>query len=623
MFGFWRRKAANSGRRPGFLSRLARDSRGNTLAIVGAALVPLTAMIGSGVDMSRAYMARTRLQSACDAGALAGRKMMTGTSLTDANKAQAKLFFDNNFKSGWFKTSDVSFQASDTTDGQVMGTASVKVPVTLMSMFGAGPTTLNVTCEARKEIGDVDVMFVLDVTGSMTCSTSETSCSNETTPVAYSTPSGTRYYMQEKSNSKIKALRTAVLTFYDTLAAAADANARVRYGFVPYASSVNVGGILPADYIDNTSTFPTRYRVGDADGSFSSTTYSKVDESWCDSKIVTRSPSGTGYPATRATAAWTKVTSGSSQPGTCKVTTYNLIPVWRYDTASVDVSGYKTGSAVLNPTLVDGTTSVWDGCILEREVGDTDINLTPSTTAGTKWRPAWIDAVYDRPNVASDDTTSDYWPSSGSVLRSRYKPTYMLREYQEYACPKQAQRLKEMTRTDVSNYVNAGDFRAIGYTYHDVGMIWGARFISPNGAFASDTDCRPNRTCGRHIVFMTDGDMNPLNCVYSSMGYERLEGRVSGYKPVGTCVTSSNQYVLSTTPNTLEPAHNARLQAICTQAKNNGITVWVVAYAQSLTADMKACASSPDTAIYAPTDQKLQDAFKQIAGKIAELRISK
>src|SRR6476659_8968425 len=59
-----------------FLGRLARDARGNTLAIIGAALVPLAGMIGSGVDMSRAYMAKTRLQSACDAGELAGRRVM-------------------------------------------------------------------------------------------------------------------------------------------------------------------------------------------------------------------------------------------------------------------------------------------------------------------------------------------------------------------------------------------------------------------------------------------------------------------------------------------------------------------------------------------------------------------
>src|SRR6187401_1244624 len=54
----------------GWMARLARDTSGNTLAIVGAALVPLAGMIGSGVDMSCAYMAKTRLQSACDSAAL-------------------------------------------------------------------------------------------------------------------------------------------------------------------------------------------------------------------------------------------------------------------------------------------------------------------------------------------------------------------------------------------------------------------------------------------------------------------------------------------------------------------------------------------------------------------------
>ena len=58
----------------GWFARLVRDQKGNTLAMVGAALVPLAAMIGSGVDMSRAYMAKHRLQAACDAAALAGRQ---------------------------------------------------------------------------------------------------------------------------------------------------------------------------------------------------------------------------------------------------------------------------------------------------------------------------------------------------------------------------------------------------------------------------------------------------------------------------------------------------------------------------------------------------------------------
>ena len=38
----------------GFIARLARDTAGNTLMIVAAALLPLAAMIGSGIDIGRA-----------------------------------------------------------------------------------------------------------------------------------------------------------------------------------------------------------------------------------------------------------------------------------------------------------------------------------------------------------------------------------------------------------------------------------------------------------------------------------------------------------------------------------------------------------------------------------------
>ncbi|MFD1612890.1 pilus assembly protein TadG-related protein [Sphingomonas tabacisoli] len=614
----------------GFLQRLARDVAGNTAAIMAAALLPLAGFTGAAVDTARLYVVKVRLQQACDAGALAGRKMMTGTSLDQNAKDQAKTFFDNNFKPGWFQTTNVSFQATDTADGQVQGAASATVPVTLMRIFGSGPTTLNVTCEARKEIGDVDVMFVLDTTGSMVCNTSEASCTQP--EQSYSTPYGTRWYEQEKSDSKIKALRSAVLTFYDTLAAAADANSRIRYGFVPYTSTVNVGTLIPASYIADTATYPSRRVVADQmTGAVTTATITKVDSATCNG-YATRSKPFPQYPATKTTVSWTAVTSGGGQPGTCTTSTQSVIPIWRYENVPVDVSQYKTGATVTNPTKVDGTTAVWDGCIMERTTtssatftqaglpSDLDIDLVPSSDT-TRWKPAWIDVVYDRPNIASDDTTSDYWPSSSTVFRSRNVSTLLQQGY--YVCPKRAQRLAVMTRGDVSNYVNASDFKAIGGTYHDVGMVWGARFISPTGPFAADTDCRPNRNCGRHIIFMTDGAMSPNNCVYGFQGIERVEGRVMGTTPVGGCTTATNQAGTSGLPSALTDRHNARLQAICTQAKNKGIVIWVVAYAQTLTQDMKDCASSSSTAIYAPTDQKLQDAFKTIAGKIAELRISK
>src|SRR3954452_13174465 len=92
----------------GFLARLARDTGGNTLVIIAAALIPLLAMVGSGVDISRGYLAQSRLQQACDAGVLAARKRL-GSDLTSgqlggqAKKAGDSLF-DINFADGIYGT---------------------------------------------------------------------------------------------------------------------------------------------------------------------------------------------------------------------------------------------------------------------------------------------------------------------------------------------------------------------------------------------------------------------------------------------------------------------------------------------------------------------------------------
>ena len=175
------RKAMTARRDGGFLTRLARDSRGNTLAIVGAALVPLAAMIGSGVDMSRAYMAKTRLQSACDAAALAGRRIMQNDTLTDGGPRRGPPLLQLQLPPaddprqggtparvvGPYGTDPVVPTVTRPSSGTVRVTASTPIPTTIMSMFGFENLPLNVTCDASLNFVNTDVMLVLDVTGSM------------------------------------------------------------------------------------------------------------------------------------------------------------------------------------------------------------------------------------------------------------------------------------------------------------------------------------------------------------------------------------------------------------------------------------------------------------------------
>src|SRR3546814_6088284 len=63
-------------------------------------------------------------------------------------------------------------------------------------------------------------------------------------------------------------------------------------------------------------------------------------------------------------------------------------------------------------------------------------------------------------------------------------------------------------RETFEDYVES--LQPLGGTYHDVGMVWGARLLSPTGLFTDENATAPNeRPISRHIVFMTDGEMAP------------------------------------------------------------------------------------------------------------------
>ena len=89
--------------------RLLRDKRGNAMFLTAAAALPVIGLVGSGVDIGRAYMAQLRLQQACDAGVLAGRRAMAGSTYSTAAQAEADKMFDFNYADGAYGSTDVTF----------------------------------------------------------------------------------------------------------------------------------------------------------------------------------------------------------------------------------------------------------------------------------------------------------------------------------------------------------------------------------------------------------------------------------------------------------------------------------------------------------------------------------
>lgn len=676
-------KPSDRPRGDGFLSRLAHDTGGNTLAMMAAFTIPLAALAGSAVDMARSYLVRVRLQQACDAGVLAGRKLMIVTSGTTLDPSapsnpsapdsstpvykQAKAFFDNNFPSGWMQTSNVSFTPSRMSDGQVTATATATMPMAIMKMFGFNQTTQTVTCNARLDIGDTDIMFVLDTTGSMACVTGS-GCSTITT---YTREDGSQgYYRVEQTNSKMAGLRSAVVTFYNTLAANAPATAHIRYGFVPYASSVNVGAIImdnssaasgqpvnpgnPA-YIVNSWNYQSRELATDQNSSTLPTSSNRnnytmtAGQYYQGEMLYGTAPTGQSVTAankqacldletrkvgTTDYARGTWPTSGTVvrkfpvwASSACKTYAWNVKPMWRYKQMTYDVSNYKnslgvSGTAVVDPSKITGATSKWAGCIEERDTtatntftqgslpADLDPDLVPTSDA-TRWRPMWPEAVYYRAGtsnaVDTSTSTSSVGDSSNRSAGDNYtSPSQSFNMTSNfYACGKAAQRLKTMSLSDVQTYISAtGDFRALGYTYHDVGMTWGLRLLSPQGIWKEDTGAWPgNNPPSRYIVFMSDGALQTNDDAYYTYGLEYIDKRATG----GTLNDHTN--------------HNARFQAVCTAAKNKGITVFVVAFDTSLTTDMTNCAT-PGYAYTASDSAALSTAFANIAKQIVKLRLS-
>src|SRR3569832_502723 len=115
----------------GFMSALARDVRGNTLAIKAAALIPMAGLVGGGIDISRMYITKTRLQHACDAGALAGRKSQGGGTLDSGDNAVAQQFFDANYMTGAYGSTGLTRSFSESA-GKVTGVASATLPMTVI-----------------------------------------------------------------------------------------------------------------------------------------------------------------------------------------------------------------------------------------------------------------------------------------------------------------------------------------------------------------------------------------------------------------------------------------------------------------------------------------------------------
>lgn len=625
-----------------FLRRLARDRSGNTFAIVAASIAPLLAMIGGGIDMGRSYLSQARLQQACDSGVLAARKRLGSAIVTDGQVPSTVVdvgnrFFELNFRDGAYGTRNRTFQMALEENYAISGIAQVDVPTTIMALFGNKNMPLKVECEANLNFSNTDVMFVLDTTGSM----------NDTNP--------------GDSVSRIDAMRQVVRDFHAQLEGSKTPGTRIRYGFVPYSTNVNVGRLLRDDWVVNEWTYQSRvwkpdpasiytqtdwmnwtYKSGSStdklvdsykatwvpgSGEYSSGSYQckrpnpANTATYDDTLLSTRSEPYAGPPeGTKVTEHYKRVVNGkeystSLSGDTCNVNerTHDAL-VLEFDKVSYPKS---RGTWLYKPVVKD--VSKWrsesNGCMEERSTYEIysmsepvdfdralDLNIDMVPIAGnpdTQWRPMYPNVIWERKiqNENANNFSVAEVEFGGNYFRPADYPGLV-------ACPTPARKLAEMNAGQVDSYL--ASLRVQGQTYHDIGMIWGGRLISPTGIFADENADVNNRPTTRHLIFLTDGQTQPMGKAYTSYGVEPLDNRRWTDRP----------------DPLLDRTIEMRFAIACEEVKNKNVTVWVVGFGTAMNDVMVRCAGDGHH-FTANNADDLKNAFKQIAKSLAELRVSR
>lgn len=652
---------------------MIRNIKSNTsasvLPIAAMGMVVLAALVGGAVDISRAYRVQNRLQNACDAAVLAGRRGVVNNGYDTAAQTQASKYFNINFDQIQQDSTATTFTTTaDAKATLISGKATTLMPMVLMQLFGFGKMSITANCTASMGVGNSDVTLVLDTTGSM----------------GWSMSGGT---------TRIQALRTAMKNFYATIATATNAtNARVRYAIVPFSTTVNVGKILndkdPRYIVDKYAVqslvpfYGTTIRVKYKNASkfllsqnttfnsspnsgyslFSSTTYqdatscavampassiwANVGSPVIQTGINTSNGNGTKYKTVKTTAdqeatfyacqatnnggyqiysyikSRTSTTYAYTTPAGDTVVNTDLSTVYDhsdYKLVLFDTSEFKKFNPVTTQTGWDndpssytymesnGTTvsSTWEGCIEER---DTVPTTSASYSAVTGMNPSSaLDLDIDSaPNLANDSTKwAPQWPQVAYYRDSFGLGSWGVTGYSY--CPSPASILSTMTASEFGAV--ADGLRPEGGTYLDTGMTWGARVSSPDGIWKDVVTAEPTNggSVARHLVFMTDGQMDTGGYLQTAWGIEDFDRRV----------TTDGQ------KSTSDSNHSKRYRAICDAIKAKGIRIWAIQFDDTtsvLQADLAYCAS-PNSTYAASNAAQLNAAFQEIAKQVGELRV--
>ncbi len=199
--------------RSAFFHKFGHDRRAGVMPLFALAAVPLIGMVGAAIDYSRANAARTAIQAAIDATALALSKDAPSLSAAEL-QTRADAYFHGVFTRDALSSPTVTATYTSEAGGsQIVVIASGKVATTFLGIFGVGEVDIGSSTTVKWGQKRLRVALALDNTGSMDIA------------------------------GKMTALKTATKNLLAQLKAAATSNADVYVSIIPFSRDVNAKDI--------------------------------------------------------------------------------------------------------------------------------------------------------------------------------------------------------------------------------------------------------------------------------------------------------------------------------------------------------------------------------------------
>lgn len=639
------------------MAEVLRERAGNVLPIAAVGILLAAAMVGSAVDFSRYYRVHNQLQVACDAGVLAGRRAVTTNGLDSTATAAAEKFFSANFLEASNEVTKPTFVTSSPDNGNtISAVATTKLDTLIMRLFGFDDFALKATCSASMGVGNADVMMVLDTTGSMD------------------------EKLSGSTQTRISALRSAMKNFYTTISTSTSGtNARVRYGFVPYSSTVNVGRLLYAlnpAYLKDKHSYQSRvpYYANYANSQLQSSSTGSYSDAETTSQSTYAGPYNSSQSCQNAlpnTTSW--VSSGSTSTGSRQYQSTN------------------SNGDIYTQTVTQTQTRTAYGCV-----------------ASWSWSSGWVYTIYKYAQRRTLTTTNTYLAPFSTTISSDYRFDHWEYRKQEYATNVFKTFASVGTYTgDKGTLVNstwAGCIEERATKTSSSFSYSSATGYSPSGAYDIDIDSAPTSsddtkwapmwtkvtytrtgtvpnnftmsttTTGpsnpvdeycpqqaRGLAEMTQSAFNTYTDSLSAIGGTYLDiGMIWGGRmlsPDGIFANTVNieptnggevaRHIVFMTDGEMSPSnwvqtawgvewfdrrvttdgttgdaarHTSRFLAVCNAIKAKGIRIWVVAFTSGLSTDLQTCASS-QSSFTASSSAELNAAFQEIASEVGELRL--